>query len=472
MITCLIKGKTFLDAEKQIEQASKKCECLEFRCDLFDFYDVEKIKALKEKTNLPVIFTYRTQSQGGEYKGEENQRLNRIKELASLYPEYIDLEYDVEDAFINEIRKISPKTRLIVSYHNFQDTPKNLFQILEKMQKPFRAIYKMACMANTSIDLLRMMNFLKKTAPSQDIVTISMGECGIPSRVMARVLGSFFCYTTLDQDTSSLAQISVQDLFKIYHVERLTSKSQFFAVIGDPISKSPGPVFHNQYFKDHHLDHLYFALKIPEKELAAFFQEIKTLPFKGLSVTMPLKQDVMSYLNEISEDAKKIGALNTLHIKKEKIEGFNTDAPGALNAIEKKASVKGKKMIVIGAGGSARAIAFEAHKRGAHVFILNRTEKKAKLLAKDLNCKGYALDAIKDFAQSGYDILIHTTSVGMLSEELVIEEKYILENALIMDIVHGENTPLLVAARKKKCSVVYGFEMFENQALLQQEIWS
>ncbi|MDP1880011.1 MAG: shikimate dehydrogenase, partial [Parachlamydiaceae bacterium] len=188
----------------------------------------------------------------------------------------------------------------------------------------------------------------------------------------------------------------------------------------------------------------------------------------GASVTMPLKENVKELLDEIDPVAQKIGAVNTLFFRKGKVKGFNTDCIGALNAIEEQSGlVIGKKIVILGAGGAAKAIVYEACKRGAKVVILNRRSEKAQQLANQFNCEGYGLESIHEIYQQGYDILINCTPSSM-----PIEPQYILEKAVIMDIVSKpKETPFLQEAIKIGCQVIFGYDMFINQAKEQHQIW-
>ena len=136
-----------------------------------------------------------------------------------------------------------------------------------------------------------------------------------------------------------------------------------------------------------------------------FFELISHLPFGGFSVTIPLKELVYSLMDEITPIGKAVGAINTITFRDGKAIGTNTDALGALNAIEKHGAVKGEKFAILGAGGTARAICYEAKRRGAVISVFNRTPERAKTLAKEFNAVGYSLG---EFSIHPYDILVNT----------------------------------------------------------------
>ncbi len=182
---------------------------------------------------------------------------------------------------------------------------------------------------------------------------------------------------------------------------------------------------------------------------------------------MPLKEAVLPFLDAIDPEAQKIGAVNTLLFEKGKIFGCNTDGIGALNALEKTLAVKDKRIVILGAGGAAKAIAFEAHKRGALLTIVNRDAGKARRLAEHFGCKAIGLDRMHACAQEGYDLLLNTTPLS-----LPIGPADILPTAHVMDIkTRPQQTLLLKHAQEKGCPITYGYEMFIEQALGQYRLW-
>jgi 3-dehydroquinate dehydratase/shikimate dehydrogenase len=154
--------------------------------------------------------------------------------------------------------------------------------------------------------------------------------------------------------------------------------------------------------------------------------------------------------------------------------GYNTDGPGALDAIENKRSVRGKRIVLVGAGGASRAIAYEALQRGASAIILNRTVERGKALAHELNCEWGGLEQLSQETKKGYDILVQCTSVGMAPNinQTPIDEKWLLPTALIVDAIYKpEQTRLLKEAQAKGCTVVTGREFYINQAIRQWSLW-
>jgi shikimate 5-dehydrogenase len=400
--------------------------------------------------------------------------LKLIKELFAINPSYFDLEYDVPKWFAAELHRKYPQVQLICSYHNFNKTPQNLNDILTRMIYPCFSIYKIATKANSTLDALKMLHFVV-TAKAIKICGICMGKLGTSTRILAPIINQMNYVVLEKKQENILSQLSINDLYTLYSYHKLNTKTKVYALLGDPVIHSQGDIFHNQKFQESARNAVYLKLKIAAAELEQFFQLIKQLPFfKGFSVTMPLKEKVIPYLDEIDNDARQIRAVNTILFKDGKCIGFNSDGIGALNAIENHIKIKHKKIVIIGAGGTARAIAYEALQRGAIVTILNRTVSNAKRLAIQLNCKWFDFNHVANIVQDGYDILVNATSLGMDGQPqiLPVATKYILPGRIVLDMVSKPLKTLFIrAAQRKKCICILGQEVFINQAVGQQHIW-
>jgi 3-dehydroquinate dehydratase/shikimate dehydrogenase len=247
----------------------------------------------------------------------------------------------------------------------------------------------------------------------------------------------------------------------------LNHATELFGLIGDPVSKSLSHMTHNAAMRDLKMDRVYHKFHVPQDHLEHFISQAKKAGVKGLSVTMPLKEKIIPLIDEIHPWAAKVGAVNTLKFENGKILGYNTDGKGALDSIEAKMNVHGKKMVFIGAGGAAKAVIAEAIDRGAIVTILNRDVQKALDLAEKMGCKGGSLENMAKAFHEGYDILVNTTPSPM-----PIDAQWIIPNTIVMDIkTQPLNTELIKQAKLKGCALVYGYEMFVNQAVEQYRIW-
>lgn len=434
---------------------------IELRLDLFHRIDIEYVKSFLQDSVCPIMLTVRKISQGGKFQGTESEREALIKRLLALEPPFFDLEYDMSPSFLHEVIKKHPKTKFILSYHNFQETPTDLDGIYRSMQEYAAFSYKIAVMTHSTNDALKRLLFVKEHPKTS---AICMGEKGEFARVLGPVAGNLIDYASADsEEQTGPGQLTVSELVDVYHYPSLNRHTSIYGLIGDPVEKSPGHLYHNGVFQKLGLNAVYVKMVVKPEELSEFVPLAIAIGIRGLSVTIPLKEKILPFLDEIEPAAKQIGAVNTLLFKNGQIIGTNTDGLGALDAIEKKTPVRGKKVVLLGAGGAARGIAFEAKVRGADVLILNRTVQRAKELAADLGCEAGGLDEVPN----DYDILINCSP-----DPMPIDPKKISPNTLAMDIVYfPHETDFLKEASLKKCQIIYGEEMFLNQAARQTAFW-
>lgn len=220
----------------------------------------------------------------------------------------------------------------------------------------------------------------------------------------------------------------------------------------------------------------YGVFEVPEEEFSGF---IKARDFDGLSVSLPYKERVMEFLDEVSDDARKIGAVNTIVRSEDGLKGFNTDWIGAVEALRSGLgsddSLSEKKVIVLGAGGAARAIVYGLLKEEASVTVLNRDLEEAQGLADDFGIEVGLLDSIEG---RECDILIQATSVWLTAglDVKIVPDEFVAElgakGGLVMDIVYKPlMTPLLEVAENAGCRIVTGEKMLLNQACEQFKIW-
>ncbi|MBA3238947.1 MAG: shikimate dehydrogenase [Parachlamydiaceae bacterium] len=466
MICVVIKGPSVKKAFSQIAQAIPYADLIELRIDLFEEIELNGLKELCKESKIPMIFTLRSALQGGKYVDTETQHLNDLRNLATLKPCYLDLESHVPPAFVAEIAASHPEIKLILSHHDFTGTPSNLDELYEDMKKISVWGYKIAVTAGCSLDGLRFLSWAKNA--KGNLIAISMGPHGQISRILAPVIGSPITYASLeDEQQTAPGQLSAKVLIHRYRYRTLTPQTALYGLIGDPVEQSISDQTHNAVFQHIGIDTVYIKIQVKGEDLKAWLELAKKLSFKGFSVTMPLKEVVLPYLDEVIPQARAIGAVNTLFLKDEKWIGSNTDSIGALNAIEKKISVKGKRLVILGAGGAAKAIAYEGARRGAFITIINRDVTRAQQIGKSVNGKAKGLDKMSECRDEGYDILINCTPAAM-----PIESEDILPNAIVMDIkTKPKETVFLQCAKTRGCEVIYGYEMFVEQALGQFDLW-
>ncbi len=254
--------------------------------------------------------------------------------------------------------------------------------------------------------------------------------------------------------------------------------SKTYAVIGDPIDHSLSPNIHNAAFRHSKLDHTYIAYKIPAGELAAGIEALKAIKIAGFNVTIPHKIEMMKFLDEMDTTCKVIGAVNTVLNENGKLKGYNTDMIGFLDPIKKKnLTIKNSQVLLLGAGGAARAIITAMIKeKASKISIVNRTQENANKLADFAKKIGGNVDTISmqeaNKLITDYKFIINSTSIGMRNEPSPISTENIGKNSIVYDIVYQPiNTDLIKKSKENGATIIYGYEMLLSQAACSFEIW-
>ena len=257
-------------------------------------------------------------------------------------------------------------------------------------------------------------------------------------------------------------------------VMTINGQTALYGIIGNPVSHSLSPAMHNAAFAELGENSVY--LPFPVLDLEAGIAGLKAIGVKGVSVTIPYKEAVIPLLDEIDDVARQIGAVNTIEIHEvegeKRLCGSNTDWLGANRALSEKISLRGAQVVLLGAGGSARAIGFGLQQQGAHVVLCSRTESRGRALAMDLGCLWHPLDESDSLHG---DVLVNATSVGMqLKIQISPVSRVILSRfQVVMDIVYAPLvTRLLSEAKVAGCQVINGLEMLLYQGVAQFELWT
>lgn len=403
-IVGVLADSTLQEALERARYYLDQVDVFELRVDCLADWDVSAIADFQLHIAKPLIFTLRSTHQGGEFSGDVSQQMSMLTVLASLKPAYLDLEYTVPNEVVEILHKDYPSIQFIRSFHDFLATPDDLTSLLKTLIHPAFSVIKLITTAQSSFDCLHVLNLIQNARQSNyQLVAHCMGDIGIPSRILGAALGNCFTYAHLpDKSANTIFQSvapglpDIDTLRNIYHIHQLNSQTCFFALLGDPVSQSVGHLFHNAEFEKRELNAVYVKFKVNQAELPLFIDGMKRLPFKGLSITTPLKQAIIPLLDHIKEQDKPLNAINTVCFKSTGLYGCNTDGIGALRALEAGtgATLKGQHVILLGAGGAANSIAFAMVREGAQVIIVNRTLKKAQELAKSIHAAVQAYDFV------------------------------------------------------------------------------
>lgn len=243
-----------------------------------------------------------------------------------------------------------------------------------------------------------------------------------------------------------------------------------YGVVGYPIGHSLSPTMHNTGFSAMGLNAIYLAFET--KDIEGCVRGMRALNIRGMSVTLPHKSSVIPLLDEVDDLAERIGAVNTVVNDDGHLIGYNTDAAGALQALEERIELSGKSCLMIGAGGAARAIAFILNENGVKLRVANRSVERGKALAHSLACAFVPLDELQEAIA---DVLIQTTPVGMIprKEECLVPKQVLKKGMVVMDIIYNPlETALLSMAKARGCLTINGLRMFIHQGAEQFRLWT
>jgi shikimate dehydrogenase len=254
---------------------------------------------------------------------------------------------------------------------------------------------------------------------------------------------------------------------------------KWYAVIGDPIAQSMSPGMHETWFTDNKVDATYIPIHVTTDKLREAVEGLKNLGCSGWNVTVPHKSAIIPFLNQLDSSAEQMNAVNTVHVLEDgTLVGSNTDGKGFVRSLEEAygAQCKDKKVLIIGAGGAARGIAFALHSAGyGPIFFTNRTLEKAEQLATDLSNSIVLSVAEAELSLSEFGLIVQTTSVGMnfAQKGMPLNPENVSEGTVVADIIYNPlETEFLAKARKKGASTLNGVGMFVHQGALAFETWT
>jgi len=477
-ICVAVVGSTPTEMLEKAEALSRENPFIEFRFDYLSRPGTvfPGLKAfLHSRPFVTAIATCRRAASGGKFRGSISSELDVLVRAADCGCQLMDVELKTAVRLKPaDFEKLRSRAALILSYHDFHAT-KKLEQIYEKM-KGFPADYiKIVTTATNLYDNVVMMKFLERTSEQRSMIGVCMGEQGIISRILGQRAGSQFTFAaaTPGEETAP-GQIAARTLRDTYRLEQVDAATKVYGVAGDPVSHSLSPVMMNAAFRRESINAVYLHLHAHTvKDLLHCVREI---PIHGFSVTMPYKEDIIEQLDNTDPLSQKIGACNTvIRAQDGKLYGFNTDVFGVLRPLEQRILLENARILVIGAGGAARAAVFGLRERNAQVFIMNRSAGPAEKLARQAKAKFISRSALKK--QDPFDVIINATPLGMSempakTPDTPLSEKELNAKYLMEMVYTPAETRLVKMARAKGIHIISGAEMFVYQGARQFEIWT
>ncbi|HKI24856.1 MAG TPA: shikimate dehydrogenase [Candidatus Sulfotelmatobacter sp.] len=460
-------------AEKA-ETLARDNSFLEFRLDYLSKpgLALARIKRFTEShPGTVVVATCRRAVSGGKFRGSIASQLEILSKAAAAGCQLLDVELQTASKCRPEqLAKLRNRAAVLLSFHDFRGT-KKLDETLEKMLTYPADFYKVVSTATTLTDNVTMIKFLANHGDRHSLVSMCMGEQGIISRVLGLRAGSLFTFAAASAgEETAPGQVTAQELRSVYRIEQVDAATRVYGVAGDPIAHSLSPAIMNAAFRRENVNAVYLALHA--KTLKDLLSCVREIPIHGISVTMPYKQAILAHLDNTDSHTTKIGACNTVvRAQDGKLYGFNTDSSGIVRPLERRLStLEGARILVLGAGGAARAAVFGLKERGSEVYILNRSAAPARKLAHQARARIMKRTELKKFA---FDVIINATPVGMgNTRETPLQENEINARYVFDMVYDPAETRLLKLAKERGAQVIPGIEMFVHQAARQFEIWT
>src|SRR4051812_6413308 len=460
-------------AEKA-ESLARDNSFLEFRLDYLSKpgLGIPRVKRfLESHPGTVAIAPCRRAASGGKFRGSIASQLDVLNKAAAAGCQLVDVELQTASKCKPEqLRKLRTRAGLILSFHDFRAT-KKLEETLEKMLAYPADFYKVVSTATTLADNVAMIKFLSREGDRHSLIGMCMGEQGIISRVLGVRAGSVFTFASAGAGQETAAgQITARELRNVYRIEQVDVATRVYGVVGDPVAHSLSPAIMNAAFRRENVNGVYVALHA--KTLKDLLTCIREIPIYGVSVTMPYKESILGHLDNADSHTNKVGACNTVvRAQDGKLYGFNTDTAGIVRPLERRLNtLEGARILVLGAGGAARAAVFGLKERGAEVYILNRSLAHAKKLAHQARAR---IIKRPDLKKAAFDVIINATPVGMgNSRESPLQDKEINARYVFDMVYDPPETRLMKLAKERGAQVIPGIEMFVHQAARQFEIWT
>ena len=477
-ICVAVCGGTVAELLERAEAARHESQFLEFRLDCLgpserpDRAIAPIAKFLAAHREIVAIATCRRKPFGGGFSGTLMDELNVLAAATEAGFAIVDLEIEsAEQCNAFELQTLhEADAALLISFHDYEKHV-DLEAIFARIQRFEPDFVKIVSTARSLTDSLELLQWMKQRSGDTQLVGIAMGEPGIVSRILSLRSGSAFTFAAASEGAATApGQIVVRTLKDLYRVEDLDQATRIYGVAGNPVSHSMSPLMQNSAFRRERLNAVYVPLKTDSVE--DLLTLARQLPLSGLSITMPLKQKVLPFLANVDPLTAKLGACNTIRTGADgKLYGFNTDVAGVVRPLEKRMSLKGASILVLGAGGAARAAVYGLAEKGAKVFIWSRKENTARELAASAGATSISRAQIRG---TQFDVLINATPCGMTGNHhpLPLEPEE-WKARLVFDLVYNPlETPLLQEARARGIGTIQGVEMFVHQGARQFELWT
>lgn len=475
-LCAVVAARTAAAAIEQLRLAKNtaKPRIIELRLDfLSGRREIDTLLSwLSRQAHKPIcIATCRRLPAGGRFKGGIEAEIAILRRAVEAGCRWCDVEIETARLLApGQLRSNLAPARALVSAHDFRRLPQNLPALVARLEARKGDAIKLAAACDSLAEVRRL---LELVSGRPDVVAVPMGDDMLAARILALRQGSALAYASLSRATAP-GQIAFDEIERVYRLRRRFGRSSgihprtaVYGVIADPVAHSLSPLMHNAGFAVRKKDAVYLPFRV--QNLRDFVAAIVPFGIAGFSVTIPHKERILRYLDECDPLAAEIGAVNTVVVRSGKLCGYNTDFVGVLRAIEKRLPLATSRVLLFGAGGSARAAAFALARAGADVSITARRPQRARALARAVG--GEAIDR-RQLRRHSFDAIVNCTPVGMHPHGGSPLERGELNCRLVMDLIYRPlKTELLRQAESRGIPVISGVDMFLAQGIAQWQLW-
>jgi 3-dehydroquinate dehydratase/shikimate dehydrogenase len=494
-----------LELRAEVARAAEVAEIVELRLDCLDEDELNAalsgLPELFAETPRPFIITFRPAEQGGRRALAEHERAAFWRALAKQLRDataqtqpsetapraFADIELELfesphgetlREAFDELIR--ADRLRLICSHHDFRGTPADLGPLFERMTRTPAHVLKVATRARDITDcaaVLRLLELARRAG--REMIAVAMGEAGLLTRVLAPSRGAYLTYGSLDAARATApGQVAARELRELYRINRITRRTLVTGLVGSPVAHSFSKQIHNAAFDARGTDAVFIPFEVAD---ASAFARRMAHPrtrelqwnLRGLSVTAPHKQAIMTHLDWVEKKAAEIGAVNTVLVEGDELRGYNTDAEAALRPLDGVVELNGARAAVVGAGGAARALLWALRRGGARSTVYARDPERARATAAEF---GACTSALEGASFRGFDLVVNATPLGTRGareDETPANASQLRGARAAYDLVYNPaETRFLREARAAGCATVGGLQMLVAQAAEQFKLWT
>jgi len=453
--------------ESDTDAALRSAKCVPAGCGLVEIRGDElaaaELAGVIRRVGRPTIATVRRREAGGRFDGTEDERRRMLESALDAGARFVDVEWG---SGLVEWARGARASRVILSHHGAPCVLESLLELHREMAATGAARLKIVPRAQSVGEIVAVRELLRRsTGTERRLTCFAFGRAGALTRLLAPSWGSWATYGAVRPGAETAeGQFTADDMLRVYDVLAIGARTERFVLIGERVFSSPSPAMHRAGYVSAGIDARYFPIELDELDiLPEVVAPDGPVRAAGLAVTIPFKARVARRCRLDDPIAQACRAVNTVRIEATGWSGYNTDGPAALDRVRSHLDPRGRRIAIVGAGGTARAIAASFRAAGASVTLFNRNVQRAEQAGRTL---GVAWCGLAELESAAWEVLINATPVGRAGEQLLSSRR--LTGSVVLDAVYGARpTPLVAAARAGGLAVVDGLELLAAQAVLQ-----